>query len=261
MAIGSQECKLLGIEGEDFTGVWPGVDYLLRSQPGREDRPGRPRGRDRRRQRGHGRRAHGPSAMRSKAPFIIYRRSEAEMPASAEEIAECREEGIEIMTLVNPGAGRCGNRGSGHGRRMHPHAAGRAGRHRDGGVPEPIPGSEFTIDVDAVVPAIGQESDWACLTDECACTLSDWGTMIVDPVTLQSADADIFAGGDAVSGPAKPSLRPLPPEKNRPPNRSDAFSAGEDLEVGRDGESLTAVEDVDLSNSVPLANGRPCPEP
>jgi heterodisulfide reductase subunit A len=53
-----------------------------------------------------------------------------------------------------------------------------------------------------VVPAIGQESDWACLTDECACTLSDWGTMNVDPVTLQTGDKDIFAGGDAVSGPA-----------------------------------------------------------
>jgi NADPH-dependent glutamate synthase beta subunit-like oxidoreductase len=38
----------------------------------------------------------------SSKPFIIYRRSEAEMPANAEEIAECREEGIEIMTLTNP---------------------------------------------------------------------------------------------------------------------------------------------------------------
>lgn len=55
--------------------------------------------------------------------------------------------------------------------------------------------------MDDVIPAIGQESDWACLTEECACTLTDWGTMQVDPVTLQSDDPDIFAGGDAVSGP------------------------------------------------------------
>ena len=68
--------------------------------------------------------------------------------------------------------------------------------------PVPIEGSEFTIEVDTVIPAIGQESDWACLTDECACTLSDWGTLNVDPVTLQSNDPDIFSGGDAVTGPA-----------------------------------------------------------
>ena len=57
------------------------------------------------------------------------------------------------------------------------------------------------MEVDAVIPAIGQESDWACLTEECACTLSDWGTIRVDPVTLQTDDPDIFAGGDAVTGP------------------------------------------------------------
>jgi NADPH-dependent glutamate synthase beta subunit-like oxidoreductase len=63
-------------------------------------------------------------------------------------------------------------------------------------VPEPIPGSEFTIEVDAVITALGQESDWACLTDECACQLTDWGTIHVDPVTFQSDDEDIFSGGD-----------------------------------------------------------------
>jgi heterodisulfide reductase subunit A len=68
--------------------------------------------------------------------------------------------------------------------------------------PEPIEGSEFTMEIDALVPAIGQESDWACLTDECACTLSDWGTMNVDPLApCKPMIADIFAGGDAVTGP------------------------------------------------------------
>jgi NADPH-dependent glutamate synthase beta subunit-like oxidoreductase len=51
--------------------------------------------------------------------------------------------------------------------------------------PEPIAGSEFLIEMDSVIPAIGQESDWACLTEECVCTLSDWNTMQVDPLTLQ----------------------------------------------------------------------------
>ena len=81
--------------------------------------------------------------------------------------------------------------------RMHLGEPDESGRRR----PVPVPDSAFTIEVDAVIPAIGQESDWACLTDECACTLSDWGTIQVDPVTLQSSDPDIFAGGDAVTGP------------------------------------------------------------
>jgi heterodisulfide reductase subunit A-like polyferredoxin len=58
------------------------------------------------------------------------------------------------------------------------------------------------MEIDTLIPAIGQESDWACLTDECACTLSDWGTLRVDPMTFQSDDPDIFAGGDAVTGAA-----------------------------------------------------------
>jgi NADPH-dependent glutamate synthase beta subunit-like oxidoreductase/NAD-dependent dihydropyrimidine dehydrogenase PreA subunit len=166
-----------------YEGVWPGVDYLLRTNLGEQIDLG-----DRVAVIGGGNVAMDAvrTALRSgsKAPFIIYRRSEAEMPANAEEIAECREEGIEIMTLTNPVRVVEEN-----GRvtaieciRMQLGEPDDSGRRR----PEPVAGSEFTIAVDAVVPAIGQESDWACLTDECACTLSDWGTMNVDPVTLQS---------------------------------------------------------------------------
>ena len=133
-------------------------------------------------------------------PFIIYRRSLEEMPANAEEIEECQDEGIEIMTLTTSGTGHrlkaAGSRPS-NASEWPSAQPDRSGRRR----PEPIPGSEFIIEVDAVIPAIGQESDWACLTEECACTLSDWGTIRVDPVTLQSGDPDIFAGGDAVTGP------------------------------------------------------------
>jgi len=247
MAIGSQECKLLGIEGEEIKGVWPGVDYLLRTNLGEKIDLG-----NRVAVIGGGNVAMDAvrTALRcgAKQPFIVYRRSEAEMPASAEEIAECREEGIEIMTLVNPvrvvetdgrvTAIEC--------IRMQLGEPDASGRRR----PEPIAGSEFTIAVDAVVPAIGQESDWACLTDECACTLSDWGTMIVDPVTLQSADADIFAGGDAVSGP-KTVVEAIAAGKTAAES-IHRFLAGEDLAAGR-APSLTPVEDVDLSAAVPLA--------
>jgi heterodisulfide reductase subunit A-like polyferredoxin len=198
LGIGSQECKLLGIEGEELEGVYPGLDFLREVNLGNRIGLG-----DRVAVIGGGNVAMDAvrTALRtgSAKPFIIYRRSLDEMPANAEEIEECRAEGIEIMTLTNPvrviaEGGRVKAVECIRMRLGDPDASGRRR-------PEPIPGSEFVIEVDTVIPAIGQESDWACLTDECACTLSDWGTIRVDPVTLQSEDPDIFAGGDAVTGP------------------------------------------------------------
>jgi heterodisulfide reductase subunit A-like polyferredoxin len=199
LGIGSHECKVLGIPGEDLEGVYPGVDFLREINLGNEVVLG-----DRVIVIGGGDVAMDSvrTALRngSKHPMVVYRRSEAEMPASKEEIHECREENIEIMTLTAPirVVGENGRMVGLECIRMELGKPDISGRRR----PVPIAGSEFIIAADAVIPAIGQESDWACLTDECACTLSDWGTMQVDPVTLQTKDADIFAGGDAVTGPA-----------------------------------------------------------
>ncbi len=247
MAIGSLECKLLGIEGEEIEGVWPGMDYLLRTNLGEKIDLG-----DRVAVIGGGNVAMDSvrTALRngSAHPFIIYRRSEAEMPANAEEIEECREEGVEIMTLTNPVrvVEKNGRVTAVECIRMQLGEPDESGRRR----PEPIPGSEFTIEVDAVVPAIGQESDWACLTDECACTLNDWGTMNVDPVTLQSGDPDIFAGGDAVSGP-KTVVEAIAAGKTAAESIR-RYLGGQDLKVGRK-PPLVPVEDVDLTAANPLA--------
>jgi heterodisulfide reductase subunit A-like polyferredoxin len=198
LGIGSQACKALGIEGEELEGVYPGLDFLREVNLGKRIELG-----DRVAVVGGGNVAMDAvrTALRtgSAHPFIIYRRSLEEMPANAEEIEECQAEGVEIMTLTNPVRviGEKGKVKAVECLRMALGPPDHSGRRR----PEPIPGSEFIIEVDAVIPAIGQESDWACLTEECACTLTAWGTLQVDPVTLQSKDPDIFAGGDAVSGP------------------------------------------------------------
>ncbi len=199
MGIGAQECKALGIPGEDLEGVVPGVQYLKDINLGKKVPLG-----NRVAVIGGGNVAMDTvrSALRSGSsrPFIIYRRSEQEMPANEEEIHECREEGIEIMTLTNPTRviGENGLVKAVECVRMELGEPDASGRRR----PVTIRGSEFIVEVDAVVPAIGQESDWACLTDECTCRLTDWGTIIVDPLTLQTHDPDIFAGGDAKTGPA-----------------------------------------------------------
>ena len=197
MGIGAQECRALGVPGEHFEGVVPGVEYLRDINLGKNVSLG-----DRVAVIGGGNVAMDTvrTALRNGSkPFIIYRRSEREMPANEEEILECREEGIQIMTLTNPRRiiGENGRVKAIECMKMELGEPDASGRRR----PAPVEGSEFVIEVDAVVPAIGQETDWACLTEECACQLTDWGTMRIDPLTLQSHDPDIFAGGDAVTGP------------------------------------------------------------
>ena len=238
MAIGAHECKPLGVSGEDFQGVVPGVEYLRDINLGKTVSLG-----DRVAVIGGGNVAMDTvrTALRSgsRKPFIIYRRSEAEMPANEEEIHECREEGVEIMTLTNPVriVGENGRVKALECVRMELGEPDASGRRR----PVAVKGSEFLIEVDAVVPAIGQESDWACLTEECACRLTDWGTMSIDPLTLQSHDPDIFAGGDAVTGP-KTVIEAIAAGKQAAISIG-RFICGEDLSAGRE-RQWQPVEEV-----------------
>lgn len=198
IGIGAQECKTLGVEGEDLNSVFPGIDFLDRINRGESIAIG-----SRVAVIGGGNVAF--DAVRTarrlggKEAHIIYRRTAQEMLANADEIKEAQDEGIPIHFLTQP-VRFIGTNGKVNQVECVKMALGEpdgSGRR----TPEPISGSEFTIEVDAVITALGQESDWACLTPECACQLTDWGTIHVDPVTFQSDDPDIFAGGDAVTGP------------------------------------------------------------
>jgi len=256
MGIGSHECKILGIEGEDIEGVYPGVDFLREVNLGNRVSLG-----DRVAVIGGGNVAMDSvrTALRtgSSKPFVVYRRTYAEMPANSVEIEECREEGIDIMTLTSPVSVIAENgRVSGlECIKMELGEADESGRRR----PLPVEGSEFVIDVDAVIPAIGQESDWACLTDECACTLSQWGTLNVDSVTMQSDDPDIFAGGDAVTGPA--TVVEAIAAGREAAISMDRFIRGEDIAANRE-KDWSSVEDIPLEGVVPAAQAKmPCLPP
>jgi len=238
LGIGAHECKKLGIGGENLEGVHAGVDFLREVNLGNRVDLG-----DRVAVVGGGNVAMDSvrTALRngSAHPFILYRRSVEEMPADPAEIEECREEGIEIMTLTSP-VRIIGENGRATAIECVKMALGdpdESGRRR----PRPIAGSAFVIEVDAVIAAIGQESDWACLTEECACTLTDWGTVNVDPITLQTDDADIFAGGDAVTGP-KTVVEAIGAGKEAALS-IDRFLQGKDLREER-GKALKAAEDV-----------------
>ncbi|NWF92280.1 MAG: FAD-dependent oxidoreductase [Syntrophaceae bacterium] len=198
IAIGAQQSLRLGIEGEDLEGVYNGLDYLRQLNLGKPLRLGKKVA-----VIGGGNAAmdvvRSARRLGSERAFILYRRGLEEMPSRPEEIRECKEERIPIKTLTQPVRfiGKNGRISAIECVKMRLTELDESGRRK----PEPIPGSEFRIKVDAVITALGQESDWCCLTQECACRLTDWGTMNVDPLTLQSDDPDIFAGGDAVRGP------------------------------------------------------------
>jgi NADPH-dependent glutamate synthase beta subunit-like oxidoreductase/ferredoxin len=199
LAIGTQECIELGVEGEELDGVYRGLDYLREISRGQPVALGK-----RVAVIGGGNlatdAARSARRLGAEDAFILYRRSLEEMPSRTEEIEECQEEGIPINVLTQPVRligenGRVKAIECVETRLGEPDESGRPR-------PEPIPGSEFTIDVDAVITALGQEADWSCLTPECACTLTDWETINVDHLTLQTDDPDIFAAGDAVTGPS-----------------------------------------------------------
>ncbi len=131
---------------------------------------------------------------------IIYRRTENEMPAFKEEIDAVIEEGVEILFLSAPERIIADN-GKITGLECLKMKLGKvdeSGRCR----PIPIEGSEFTIDLDTLVVAIGEEAECDFLCEKHGVELTKWNTIIADGETFVTAHSGVFAGGDIVSGPA-----------------------------------------------------------
>jgi len=131
---------------------------------------------------------------------VLYRRTRAEMPALPEEIVEAEKEGVPIEFLVAP----VRILGNSQGRvvglecvRMKLGEADASGRRR----PVPIAGSEFTIEVDMVVPAIGQSPDLSFLGAGHRFAITREGTFNVDRVSYMTNRPGVFAAGDAITQP------------------------------------------------------------
>ncbi len=200
LAIGAHRGRALRIPGEDLPGVVQAVDFLRRANAGEAVEVG---------QRvvvvGGGnaamdaartaRRLAGPGA----AVTVIYRRSRAEMPATPGEVEEALREGVRFQFLANPVRllpGPGGQRvAQAECLRMRLGPPDASGRRR----PEPIPGSEFLLEADTVIVAIGQAPDLSWLADEEGLEATRGGTLAVaDADTLETTLPGVFAGGDAV---------------------------------------------------------------
>jgi NADPH-dependent glutamate synthase beta subunit-like oxidoreductase/2,4-dienoyl-CoA reductase-like NADH-dependent reductase (Old Yellow Enzyme family) len=131
---------------------------------------------------------------------VAYRRSEEEMPAIPGEVEEAEREGIHFRYLAAPRQVVLGPEGACVGLECLATSLGEpdeSGRRR----PVPVPGSEFVLDADLVITAVGQTPDLSFLAEESP-ALDPKGTLKVDPVTLATSLEGVFAGGDVVSGPA-----------------------------------------------------------
>jgi len=137
----------------------------------------------------------------AKNAYLIYRRSEAEMPARAEEVKHAREEGIQFMTLTNPieylgddkgrlTAAKC--------QKMELGEPDASGRRR----PVVIQDSEFILPLQVVIIAIGNRGNPMVQSTTPDLKTSKYGYIVADPDTLKTSKKGVFAGGDIVTGGA-----------------------------------------------------------
>jgi len=133
--------------------------------------------------------------------YIIYRRSEAEMPARREEVENAMEEGIEFRLLTNPKQMLGDEQNWVVGIECYEMELGEPD---DSGRRRPIvkEGSEFTIDVDMVVEALGTRPNPLVASTTEGLETTRWGTLVADEETGKTVKDKVWAGGDIVTGAA-----------------------------------------------------------
>jgi len=162
---------------------------------------------------------------------VVYRRTLKEMPAHHDEIADAQEEGIEFALLTIPlSLVTKNNKSFLTCKKMKLGEPDASGRRK----PLPVEGSEFDNPCDMVICAIGQELDLTAMQGS-ACEITTGNLIKADPVTLQTTHKDVFAGGDAVTGPA--SAVEAIAAGHTAALSIDRFLNGEDLQEGRTGEN------------------------
>jgi glutamate synthase (NADPH/NADH) small chain len=142
------------------------------------------------------------SALRlgAEKAFIVYRRSRAEMPARLEELENAEEEGVEFHLLTNPIRVIGDDKGWVTGLecvKMELGEPDKSGRRR----PVPIPGSEYVIECDIVVMALGTSPNPIISSTTPGLQTKDWGGLVATE-TGRTTRKGVWAGGDAVTGSA-----------------------------------------------------------
>jgi len=208
LTIGSQKGTGVGCEGDDAHNVFSGIDFLKNMEVTgqRYDFRGKTIA-----VVGGGNTAMDccRTSIRCGAGkvYVIYRRTEKEMPANPIEIHESKLEGVEYLFLTLPkkiNKNVAGEVDSVTCIRMELGEPDASGRRR----PVPVEGSDFELKVDYILAAIGQKTDVNFISDinahagEGELKINKWGDIDADRATLQTGILSVFAAGDGVTGPA-----------------------------------------------------------
>ena len=197
IGVGAHKSQNLKVEGQNLEGVIYALDFLWDSNSGKKIRIGM-----------HVVVIGGGNVavdaartalcLGASEVAILYRRSKEEMPANLWEVRESEEQGVRIEFLVSPKkiVGEEGRVCGIECVRTQLGEPDETGRRK----PVPIEGSEFRREADMVILAIGEAPDLQFLPKEI--DLNEDGTVWVNPVTMETSLQGVFAGGDAVMGPA-----------------------------------------------------------
>ena len=241
LGIGASKGAGLGCPGEELGGVSTGIDFLRRVNQGEKPELGSDVA-----VIGGGNVAIdvARSALRLGAEnvTIIYRRSRDEMPAADDEIAEAEEEGVKFRFLASPveilGDGKCESLKL---ERMELGEADARGRRKAVGT-----GRFETVPVTAVISAIGQKIDLSGIADF---ETDKSGNVVVSLPSYQTSVADVFAGGDVVTGP-KFAIDAIAAGKEGAVSIHRFVHPGQTQNLGRDNRDYKALDASTIAISV-----------
>ncbi len=198
IGVGAHKGMKLQIKGEDMEGVVDGVDFLREVNAGKKwPAKGRVI------VVGGGNVAMDAARVSWREGFdevhVVYRRTKAEMPASPWEIDAAEHEGIKFQYLVAPieVVGENGRMTGLKCLRMELGEPDASGRRR----PVPVEGSEFVIEGETLIPAIGQRPDLSFVNPESGIETTRWNTFNVDQETFMTNVPGVFSAGDVETGP------------------------------------------------------------
>ena len=236
LAIGAQKSAKLHIPGEELEGVLGGVDFLREVNLGNKPDIGR-----RCAVIGGGNVAMDAcrSAVRlgAEETYVFYRRSESEMPADPEEVREAMEEGVKFRFLSAP-VEIIGADGRVSAIKIEKMALGEPDER---GRRKPVGTGEFEIvEIDSVIGAVGQTVDWGTL-DVGALKTTKKNTAEADSLTYQTAQPDIFVGGDCYTGP-KFAIDAIAAGKEAAISLHRYVHPGQTLTAGRDRREYRALD-------------------
>jgi len=250
VAIGAHVVRKLGVDGEDAPNVLDGVEFLRKVNLGQSVEVGA-----RVAVIGGGNVAvdvaRTARRLGGQEVTILYRRSEAEMPALPDEIEEARREGVDIELLVAPAKVITDAGGEAIAIecvRMELGEPDESGRRR----PVPKPGTEFQVSADTILTAIGQQVDADAIGEAIE---TKWGRPVADEHSLEASQPGVFAAGDAVTGPD--TVTRSMAQGRRAAVSIDNYLAGRPVETGQAEKAALELPPVDCSALRPSSFRRP----